>query len=95
LWRRVVWYKFADVPEVLAASINKENARMMKAARTSETSVNFYHTTRRYNPEDSRLHIVPKNISLLWFVRDFSNPSPFLLEIILCSLYHMRVSFLF
>jgi hypothetical protein len=25
------------------------------AARTSETSVNFYQTTRRYNPEDSHL----------------------------------------
>jgi hypothetical protein len=23
---------------------------------TSETSVNFYQTTRRYNPEDSHLH---------------------------------------
>jgi hypothetical protein len=28
---------------------------MMEAARTSETLVNFYQTTRRYNPEDSRL----------------------------------------
>jgi hypothetical protein len=28
-------------------------ALMMEAARTSETSVNFYQTTRRYNPEDS------------------------------------------
>jgi hypothetical protein len=26
-----------------------------EAARTSETSVNFYQTTRRYNPEDSHL----------------------------------------
>jgi hypothetical protein len=25
------------------------------AARTSETLVNFYQTTRRYNPEDSHL----------------------------------------
>jgi hypothetical protein len=25
---------------------------MMKAAGTSETLVNFYQTTRRYNPED-------------------------------------------
>jgi hypothetical protein len=29
---------------------------LMKAASTSETLVNFYQTTRRYNPEDSHLH---------------------------------------
>jgi hypothetical protein len=28
---------------------------MMEAARTFETLVNFYQTTRRYNPEDSHL----------------------------------------
>jgi hypothetical protein len=28
-------------------------ALMMEAARTSETMVNFYQTTQRYNPEDS------------------------------------------
>jgi hypothetical protein len=28
---------------------------MMEAARTSETLVNFYQTTRRFNPEDSHL----------------------------------------
>jgi hypothetical protein len=28
----------------------------MEAASTSETSVNFYQTTQRYNPEDSHLH---------------------------------------
>jgi hypothetical protein len=27
-------------------------ALMMEAARTSEMSVNFYQTTRRYNPDD-------------------------------------------
>jgi hypothetical protein len=31
-------------------------ALLMEAARTSETLVNFYQTTRRYNPEDSHLH---------------------------------------
>jgi hypothetical protein len=31
-------------------------ALIMEAARTSETLVNFYQTTRRYNPEDSHLH---------------------------------------
>jgi hypothetical protein len=30
-------------------------ALMMEAARISETLVNFYQTTRRYNPEDSHL----------------------------------------
>jgi hypothetical protein len=29
---------------------------MMEAARISETSVNFYQTTRWYNPEDSNPH---------------------------------------
>jgi hypothetical protein len=31
-------------------------ALMMDAAHTSETSVNFYQTARRKNPEDSHLH---------------------------------------
>jgi hypothetical protein len=31
-------------------------ALTMEAARTSEKLVNFYQTTRRYNPEDSRLY---------------------------------------
>jgi hypothetical protein len=30
-------------------------ALMMEAANTSETLVNFYQTTRHYNPEDSHL----------------------------------------
>jgi hypothetical protein len=38
---------------VLAASII---TLMMEAASTSETSVNFYQTTQRNNPEDSHLH---------------------------------------
>jgi hypothetical protein len=50
----VVWQKFTDVSEMLAVSII---ALMMEAASTSETSVNFYQTTRRINPEDSPLHI--------------------------------------
>jgi hypothetical protein len=32
------------------------DALMMEAASTSETLVNFYQTTRCYNPEDSNLH---------------------------------------
>jgi hypothetical protein len=30
---------------------------MMEAASPSETSVNFYQTTRHYNPEDSHLQL--------------------------------------
>jgi hypothetical protein len=41
---------FTDVSEVSTASLN---ALMMEAASTTETSVNFYQTTRRYNPEDN------------------------------------------
>jgi hypothetical protein len=33
-------------------------ALMMEAARTSETVVNLYQTTRRYNPEDTHLHSI-------------------------------------
>jgi hypothetical protein len=33
------------------------SALMMEAARTSETLVNFYQTTRCYNPEDSNLEV--------------------------------------
>jgi hypothetical protein len=46
---------FTNVSEVLAASIII--ALMMGAARTCETSVNLYQTTRRYNPEDSHLNM--------------------------------------
>jgi hypothetical protein len=45
-----------DASEALAASIIKALiALMMKGARTSETSANFYQTTRRNIPEDSHL----------------------------------------
>jgi hypothetical protein len=60
----VVWYKFTDVSEVLAASIIRVLSKeltlrislMIEAASTCETSVNFYHTTRRSIPEDIHLH---------------------------------------
>jgi hypothetical protein len=42
---------------VLAASIIRVIIiLMMEAACTSETSVNFYQTTRHNNPEGSHLH---------------------------------------
>jgi hypothetical protein len=54
LLRRVVLSKFTDVSEVLFA-YNKLIALMMEAESTSETSVNFYQTTRRNIPEDNHL----------------------------------------
>jgi hypothetical protein len=36
-------------------------ALMMEAASTSETSVNFYQTAWRYNPEDSHLEFKIKS----------------------------------
>jgi hypothetical protein len=39
----------------------------MEAARTSETLVNFYQTTRRYNPEDSHL------VMAMWLKERFKN----------------------
>jgi hypothetical protein len=50
----VVWHKFTDILEVHAVSIVR--ALMVEAASTSETSVNFYQTTRRNNPEDNHLN---------------------------------------
>jgi hypothetical protein len=47
--RHVVTLKLTDVSEVCTASII---ALIMEAVRTSETSVNFNVTTRRYIPED-------------------------------------------
>jgi hypothetical protein len=47
-----VFLVVAEVAEVLTASI----ALTMEAPSTSETSVNFYLTTLRNNPEDSHLH---------------------------------------
>jgi hypothetical protein len=41
---------------VALCSLVEVIALMMKAASTSETSVNSYQTTRRYSPEDSHLH---------------------------------------
>jgi hypothetical protein len=37
-------------------------SRMMEAASTSETLVNFYQTTWCYNPEDSHLHTRHENL---------------------------------
>jgi hypothetical protein len=39
---------------------------MMKAVSTSETSVNFYQTTRRNNPEESHLGMIFTPYRLVW-----------------------------
>jgi hypothetical protein len=41
----------------LGCSASIIRTMIMDVARGSETSVRFYQTTRRYNPEDSHLHI--------------------------------------
>jgi hypothetical protein len=43
---------------VLTSALDRVSriALMMEAARTSETLINLYQTTRCYNPEDSNLH---------------------------------------
>jgi hypothetical protein len=40
----------------------------MKVTSTSETSVNFYQTTRHYNPEDSHLHSQKQFPYILTFI---------------------------
>jgi hypothetical protein len=47
-----VYLRFIGVASSIRAIIDP----MMEAASTSETSVNFYQTTRCYNPEDTHLH---------------------------------------
>jgi hypothetical protein len=50
--------KLTDISEVRTASIIRTiNAVMMQAVRTSETSVNFNVTTRRYISDDSKLQV--------------------------------------
>jgi hypothetical protein len=49
----VDWYEFTDVSEVCTASVVRAMALIaliMEAIQNSETSVNFYQSTRRYNP---------------------------------------------
>jgi hypothetical protein len=47
LLRRVVWWKFTEVSEVLIAPMMEQQVSL---------SVNVYQTTRRYNPRYSHLH---------------------------------------
>jgi hypothetical protein len=77
---RVLWQKFTDASEVLAASI----IRAVKAASTSESSMNFYQTTRRNIPEESHLHTRRREnlkyhryASTLYSPDNFNRRSPF------------------
>jgi hypothetical protein len=57
--RRVVWYKFTDVSEVLTASsidlMTLVTTRAMEAVNTFATPVTFWHTKRCNIPEHSNL----------------------------------------
>jgi hypothetical protein len=63
-WRQYVhlkcWYLTTSPHGIITQKTNSGMKMavtlMMEAARTSETLVNFYQTTWRYNPEDSHLH---------------------------------------
>jgi hypothetical protein len=73
---------------------------MMEAARTSETLVNVYQTTRCYNPEDSRLHThLRENLKsyiMVFVVLDKSN-SVCLFHVLFCGtrfLLHISLVFL-
>jgi hypothetical protein len=59
LYRRVDCYEFTNVLEVCTASVIMAEsifALMMEAVQTSETFVNLYQFTWRYNPEDGHLY---------------------------------------
>jgi hypothetical protein len=62
---RAVWYKLFDVSDMLTASI----IIVMMAVRTYETSVNFYHTTRRNVPEDSFILVVVRTWTITLNIR--------------------------
>jgi hypothetical protein len=72
---------FTKVSEVLAASIITLTALMMEVARTSETLVNFYQSTRRYNPEDSHMNIL-KPFTHCFKLKTLCNMPPTMLGIV-------------
>jgi hypothetical protein len=71
MWQYAVWYKLTDTSEECTISIFrvKESAKepesriclkplilKMVTVCSSETSINFYHTIKCHNPEDSQCH---------------------------------------
>jgi hypothetical protein len=73
MYRRVVLLKLTDVSEVRTASII---ALMMETVGTSETSVSFNVTTRRYIQEDSKLHTRRRENLKFHIYFDVFRPSP-------------------
>jgi hypothetical protein len=49
--------------------LHRQGSLMMEAVRASETSVNLYQFTRRYNQEDSHLHVHrQENLKSYYFI---------------------------
>jgi hypothetical protein len=105
--RCVVSQKLTDISQVLTGSIMRASkliALMTEAGITSETSVNFYETTRRSILEDSHLQnreLLNKSLSLLMFPHEsrhtgivpYNRPRPSTVQqfkIILSSIIHRR-----
>jgi hypothetical protein len=59
----------------------------MEAARTSDTLVNFYQTTRRYNPEDN--HLRTHNCEIL---KSYCVLLHFIVQVFAQNLYAMKMS---
>jgi hypothetical protein len=69
---------------------------MMEAANTSETSVNFYQTTRRCNPEYSQLHGCSRNLSdtdVHTFIADILIQLQTFLQFTAVSLYFINMAY--
>jgi hypothetical protein len=70
---------------------------MMAAESTSVTSVNFYQTTRRYNPEQSHLHTHRRGNLKSYMVYDiltFNDPGPLWLKFLYALWYFRQVLFM-
>jgi hypothetical protein len=61
---------FWDVAPCSLVEVSLLIALMMEAESTSETSVNFYQTTRRNNPEDGRLLLAQNRFQWSAFEND-------------------------
>jgi hypothetical protein len=71
-------------------------ALMMEAVRTSEALVNFYQTTRRYNPEDSHLRTHRReNLKSYWTIISLNCINQLVFVMVKsCILFEVRAEFL-